>query len=105
MEKRAIRMSALAFDVVSVPKIAKMLKSAARPARPEQGGGKLVQRSDDNESVVRARLATYARQTKPLVDYYCRRPTFRSVDGLQTPERVAADLAAAIEAAGGSVRT
>jgi hypothetical protein len=39
----AICQSALAFDVVSVPKIAKMLKSAAKPARPEQGGGKLVQ--------------------------------------------------------------
>jgi transposase len=38
----AICQSALAFDVVSVPKIAKMLKSAAKPTRPEQGG-KLVQ--------------------------------------------------------------
>ncbi|MES1256191.1 MAG: adenylate kinase [Acidobacteriota bacterium] len=63
-------------------------------------GGKLVQRSDDDDAVVRDRLAIYRRQTKPLVDYYQVRPTFRSVDGLQPPDRVAADLAAAIEAAG-----
>jgi transposase len=38
----AICQSALAFDVVSVTRIAKMLKSAAKPPRPEQAG-KLVQ--------------------------------------------------------------
>lgn len=38
----AICQSALAFDVVSVTKISKMLKTAAKPARPEQGG-KVVQ--------------------------------------------------------------
>ena len=38
----AICQSALAFDVVSVTRIAKMLKSAAKPTRPE-AGGKLVQ--------------------------------------------------------------
>jgi hypothetical protein len=39
----AMCQSALAFDVVSVPKIAKMLKSAAKPAHPEAGGGKVLQ--------------------------------------------------------------
>jgi transposase len=38
----AICQSALAFDVVSVTKIANMLKSAQKPARPEQSG-KVVQ--------------------------------------------------------------
>jgi len=38
----AICQSALAFDVVSVTRIAKMLKSAAKPARPD-ASGKLVQ--------------------------------------------------------------
>jgi adenylate kinase len=63
-------------------------------------GGGLVQRSDDDDAVVRERLKIYQRQTKPLVDYYQQRPTFRSVDGLQAPDRVAADLASAIAAAG-----
>jgi transposase len=39
----AICQSALAFDVVSVTRIAQMLKSATKPTRPESGGGKLVQ--------------------------------------------------------------
>ena len=66
-------------------------------------GGRLVQRTDDNEAVVRERLAVYERQTRPLVDFYRTRPTFRSIDGAQPPDHVAADLAAAIEAAGAAL--
>jgi adenylate kinase len=63
-------------------------------------GGRLVQRADDNEAVVRERLKVYHRQSEPLVEYYKVRPTFRSIDGAQPPDKVATDLAAAIEAAG-----
>ena len=63
-------------------------------------GGRLVQRADDNQAVVIERLKVYHRQSEPLVEYYRVRPTFRSIDGAQAPDRVAADLAAAIEAAG-----
>ena len=63
-------------------------------------GGRLVQRTDDNEAVVRERLKVYHRQSEPLVEYYRVRPTFRSIDGAQPPDKVAADLVAAIEAAG-----
>jgi adenylate kinase len=63
-------------------------------------GGPLVQRSDDNDAVVLERLKVYHRQSEPLVEYYRTRLTFRSIDGAQGAERVAADLAAAIEAAG-----
>jgi hypothetical protein len=45
------------------------------------------------------RLKVYHRQSEPLVEYYKGRPTFRSINGVQPPDRVAADLAAAIEAA------
>lgn len=64
-------------------------------------GGRLVQRSDDNEATVRERLAVYERKSRPLVEYYRMRPTFRAIDGAQTPDRVAADLVAAIDAVGG----
>src|SRR5262249_9328249 len=67
-------------------------------------GGRLVQRTDDNDSVVRERLKVYHRQSKPLVEYYRVRPTFRSIDGAQPPDRVAADIAAAVESAGAGVR-
>jgi adenylate kinase len=60
-------------------------------------GGALTQRADDREEVIRERLRVYARDTHPLLDYYRGRPTFRTVDGAQSPDRVAADLAAAIE--------
>ena len=59
-------------------------------------GGALVQRRDDNTDVVRERLRVYARDTQPLVEFYQTRRTFRSVDGDQTAEAVAADLAAAV---------
>ena len=66
-------------------------------------GGRLVQRSDDNDTVVLERLKVYHRLTQPLVEYYQMRPTFRSVNGSQAPDRVAADLVAAIESAGSGV--
>ena len=61
-------------------------------------GGRLKQRSDDNEAVIRERLRVYRRNTQPLVDYYGRRPTYCAIDGAQTADRVAADLSTAIEA-------
>jgi adenylate kinase len=62
-------------------------------------GGQLVQRADDNEDVVRERLKVYHCQTEPLVEYYSRRPTFRSINGAHPADDVAADLAAAVDAA------
>jgi len=71
--------------------------AAVGAARCRRCGGALVQRPDDDGRIVLERLRVYARQTRPLVDYYRWRPTFRSVDGAQTPDRVAADLARAID--------
>jgi adenylate kinase len=77
--------------------------AAAKVPDCQRCGGKLVQRSDDNDAVVRERLKVYHQRTQPLVEYYQVRPTFRSVNGSQAPDRVAADLAAAIESAGSGV--
>jgi adenylate kinase len=66
-------------------------------------GGLLVQRADDNESVVRERLAVYKKKTLPLIEYYRSRPTFRSVNGAQTPDRVADDLAKSVDQAADGV--
>jgi len=63
-------------------------------------GGRLTQRADDNETVVLERLRVYHRNTAPLVEFYRTRPTFRSVDGAQAPDRVAAALEAAVAEAG-----
>ena len=64
-------------------------------------GGELEQRADDNQKVVLDRLNIYHRSTKPVLEYYRQRPTFRVVNGAQTPERVAQDLDAMIDDAAG----
>lgn len=63
-------------------------------------GGLLTQRADDSTAVVMERFKIYQRATKPLVEFYRNRPTFRSIDGAQTADSVTADLTAAIEAVG-----
>jgi adenylate kinase len=73
--------------------------SASATTRCLKCGGRLKQRSDDNEAVVLERLKVYRRDTQPLVDYYRSRPTFRTVNGAQAMERVFADLAEAVESA------
>ena len=52
---------------------------------------------DVNEQVVRERLKVYERATKPLVDFYRDRPTFRIVNGAQPQERVAHELDTVID--------
>ena len=60
-------------------------------------GGELVQRTDDNVDVVRERLKIYQGATKPLVEFYRERPTFRIVNGAQRPDRVAHELDTVID--------
>jgi adenylate kinase len=54
--------------------------------------GQLVQRTDDDKGVVLERLRVYQQATKPVLEYYRQRPTFRVVNGAQAPERVATEL-------------
>jgi adenylate kinase len=68
-------------------------------------GGQLITRVDDGVDIVRERLRVYHRQTKPLVDYYSARPTFRQIDGNLPPDVVAAGIDDALgSATTGSVR-
>ena len=62
-------------------------------------GGGLVHRTDDGDGVVRERLKVYRRQTKPIVDFYAGRATFRAIDGNQPPDVVTAAMDAAIREA------
>ena len=55
-------------------------------------GGELIQRTDDGQGVVRERLKVYQHTTKPVLEFYRERPTFRVVNGAQAPERVAEEL-------------
>ena len=67
--------------------------------RCRSAGPKWVARSDDSETVVRERLKVYWRDTRPMIEYYSSRPTFRSIDGLQTPEQVREALVSAVASA------
>ena len=58
-----------------------------------------MQRPDDDDSVVRDRLQVYEQQTRPLVDFYKDRATYAVVNGLQSQDKVTADLKRAIERA------
>ena len=68
-------------------------------------GPKWVTRSDDSETVVRERLKVYWRDTRPMIDYYSSRPTFRAIDGKQTPEQVRDALVSAVASALGMPAT
>jgi adenylate kinase len=72
---------------------------AGEPAatRCAKCGGELEQRTDDNEQIVLERLKVYERATKPLVEFYRDRPTFRIVNGAQALERVAHELDTVID--------
>jgi len=62
-------------------------------------GPKWVARSDDSAAVVRERLKVYWRDTRPMIEYYSSRPTFRAIDGMQTPEQVREALVKAVASA------
>jgi adenylate kinase len=55
-------------------------------------GGTLLQRADDHESVITARLEVYARDTAPLLDYYRDRGLLAEIDGRGKHDDVLAAL-------------
>jgi adenylate kinase len=55
-------------------------------------GTALATREDDKPETVRQRLATYHRQTAPLIEYYRRQGLLVRVDGGGTPDQVRARL-------------
>jgi adenylate kinase len=91
---------------LSARRICSVCGTNARPSDTACGkcGGALVQRTDDDADVIRERLRVYMRDTRAIVEFYRRRPTFRSVDGDQSPDLVAADIAAAIASVDGAGR-
>jgi adenylate kinase len=58
----------------------------------DRDGGKLIQRPDDREEAIRQRLAAYATETRPLIDYYRRQGLLHDVEGSRDPEAIAKDL-------------
>jgi len=59
-------------------------------------GGKLVQRKDDTEEVVRKRFDEYLAKTAPLLDYYAGKGLVRAVNGVGSLDDVMGRIKAAI---------
>lgn len=59
-------------------------------------GGKLVQRKDDTEEVVRKRFGEYLAKTAPLLDYYAAKGLVRAVNGVGSLDEVMGRIKAAI---------
>jgi adenylate kinase len=67
-------------------------------------GEPLIQRVDDQEETVKKRLAVYAQQTRPLVEYYQRwaasgdpdAPAYRKISGTGTVDEITARALAAL---------
>lgn len=61
-------------------------------------GEKLIRRPDDNARTLERRLATYRRETKPVIDYYDRKGILRTVDAGKESQVVWKELRALFEA-------
>jgi len=51
-------------------------------------GGKLIQRDDDKEETIRARLEVYRQQTEPLIKYYEAKQLLRTIPGEGSMEEI-----------------
>lgn len=60
-------------------------------------GGQLVQRDDDKEETIRARLKVYGEQTEPLITYYKAAGLLRPVDGTGNMDQIFARVLAAVQ--------
>ena len=65
--------------------------------RCDRCGGELYQRPDDNVETIKKRLAVYAQETAPLIDYYAQRGKLIKVDGEGGPEAVGERIIAALK--------
>jgi adenylate kinase len=56
-------------------------------------------RADDNPETLRSRLVAYRAQTEPLIDYYRRKGSLRTVDGMEPIDAVTAAIGRQLAAA------
>jgi len=62
------------------------------------GGSEFTQRKDDNRETMQTRLATYHKQTAPIIPYYEANGRLARVDGVGDIESVATEISRIIEA-------
>ena len=62
----------------------------------DETGEALIQRDDDKEDAILNRLEVYQAQTEPLINYYREKGLLIDIDSNQAPEKVLADVKAAL---------
>ena len=65
-----------------------VLKPPTREGVCDIDAATLIQRKDDEETVVRERMAAYDAQTRPLLEFYRGYPSFFEVDGDRPPDAI-----------------
>jgi adenylate kinase len=60
-------------------------------------GSQLFRRSDDTEEVVRKRIATYKKETLPLIEYYKKKGVLKAINGVQPKQTVTEKIVKAVE--------
>eukprot|EP01098_Paradermamoeba_levis_P003449 TRINITY_DN1570_c0_g1_i1.p1 TRINITY_DN1570_c0_g1~~TRINITY_DN1570_c0_g1_i1.p1 ORF type:complete len:224 (+),score=90.84 TRINITY_DN1570_c0_g1_i1:165-836(+) len=63
-------------------------------------GEPLIRRSDDNEETLRKRLATFHKQTTPVVEYYKKQGLLNTLDATKKPAEVYSFIKAALSKVG-----
>lgn len=69
-----------------------------QPGRCDVCGAELVHRPDDHEDQIRTRMEAYARDTKPLIDFYGARGVLNTVNADGEIDSVTRDVTAALQA-------
>lgn len=82
-----------------------LLKPPMQPGVCDADGEPLTLRADDQEHVVRERLAAYENLTRPLVGYYSGRDNFFEVDGSQQLSAVTDQMCALLGSVGWQAAT
>lgn len=72
-------------------------KPPAQPGVCDICGGELYQREDDKPETVKARLATFHRQTEPLINYYRRAGLLIEIEGEGEVAEVTANTLATVQ--------
>jgi adenylate kinase len=67
-------------------------RAPIHPGICDADGSELMQRPDDTETVIRERIQTYERHTRPLIDYYSAQGLLHHVDGVGEPDAVMANI-------------
>jgi len=74
----------------------------SQPSRQEgvcdRCGATLYQREDDKEETIRVRLKEYERQTAPLIEYYSRKSSLRSIQGMGGKDQIFQQISRQLDA-------